>query len=43
MINIRHPDYDSASYKKWRLTYEAGPEFVNAYLRKFSPGGYYRF
>lgn len=36
--DIKHPDYerDEVDWCKWRLTYEAGDEFIERYLKKFS-------
>lgn len=38
IVSVRHPGYQSrvADWKKWRLVYEGGPEFVEAYLKQFS-------
>jgi len=38
IASSRHPDYAKKceSWSKWRLTYEAGDEFIEAYIKKFS-------
>ncbi len=36
--NVIHPIYSSRinAWRKWRLTYESGDDFIDAYLKKFS-------
>lgn len=38
IANIQHPDYRVliTDYNRWRLTYQAGRRFVNAYLKRHS-------
>jgi hypothetical protein len=36
IIDIRHSDYNTASYEKWRLTFEGGDKFKTKYLQMFS-------
>lgn len=38
LIDVRHPEYDdyASNWKLWRDVWEGGPEYINAYLVKFS-------
>ena len=38
IADLRHPKYQAsvAAWAKWRLVYEAGDEFIETYLKKFS-------
>src|SRR5436853_6120818 len=38
IVSIRHPEYSiqSSKWAKWRLVYEAGDNFIENYLKKFS-------
>ena len=38
LINVRHPFYAASirNWRKWRLCYEGGDRFIEAYLRHFS-------
>jgi hypothetical protein len=38
LIDVRHPFYTSSirNWRKWRLCYEGGDRFIEAYLRRFS-------
>lgn len=38
VIDLKHPSYvaDSIDWLKWRLSYKAGSEFIDRYLRKLS-------
>lgn len=39
IIDIRHPEYTKLTdvWSKWRLTYEGGDEFIEEYVKEFSP------
>lgn len=38
IINIRHPEYTAnrTNWAKWRLTYEGGDAFIDAYLKRYT-------